>query len=376
MIYLDYTSTTPPREEVLETYNIVSKKYWGNPSALHNFGAEAEHLLKKSRSQILEVLNLKNYEVALTSCATEANNLAIKGVCNQHKWRGRHVITTSIEHASVYSVFRELEENGFDVTYLPVNRDGRISVEDLKKALRKDTILVSIMHVNNEVGTIMPIEEIGQVLKNYPKIIFHADIVQSLGKINVDLETYKVDLASMSAHKIYGLKGTGALFYRKGLELAPQITGGPQEKKLRAGTTDTASAVSLAKAIRLIMEERDSNYDYVLGLNKKVRSILESCDGVVINTPEEAASPFILNFSVQGIKPETFVHALGERGIYVSTKSACSSKSSKPSRILKAMGLPKEISNYSIRISLSHLTTNQQIDTLEKELPQLIHALK
>jgi len=375
MIYFDYTATTPVNEEVLASYIQTTKTYWGNPSSLHKFGVRADNLLNLARKQMCELLDANNHDVIFTSSATEASNLAIKGVAYRYQERGKHLITTVVEHPSVYNTFFSLEKEGFEVTFLEVDNTGRINIEDLKKAIRKDTILVSMMHVNNEVGTIMPVIEAGEIIKNYYKIIYHVDIVQALGKIPVSLREINADLASISAHKIYGLKGSGALFIRKGLELEPQTLGGSQEFNLRAGTVDVPSAVALAKAMRLILTDLEKNYDYVRVLNNKMRSILSKYEKIVINSPVEHCSPYIINFSLKGIKGETFVHALEKHDIYVSTKSACSSKNNKASRVLLAMGRSQELASNEIRISLSHLTTLEEIDIFDNVLQVVMQEL-
>ncbi len=376
MIYLDYTSTTPVRDEVLESFVQTTKNFWGNPSSLHKFGVLADNLLGIARKQMCELIDASNHEVIFTGSATEASNLAIKGIAYQNKSRGKHIITTVVEHPSVYNTFEKLKEEGFDVDYLKVNKDGRIIVDELRKMIRKDTILVSMMCVNNEIGSIMPILEVGKLLKEHHKISFHVDIVQALGKIPVSLNKMNIDLASISAHKIYGLKGSGALFIRKGLEIIPQLTGGSQEFNLRAGTVDVPSAVALAKAMRLIIEDLEKNYQYVVKLNKKVRDILSEFPKLIINSPLDNCSPFIINCSLRGIKGETFVHAFEKHEIYISTKSACSSKQNKPSRVLKELGLGDELASNEIRISLSHLTTMEEIDQFAKVLKEVYNQLK
>ncbi len=376
MIYLDYTSTTPVRDEVLESFIKTTKNFWGNPSSIHKLGLISENLLTMARGQMKDLIDAKNYEVIFTGSATEASNLAIKGICFQNATRGKHIITTLVEHPSVFNTFKQLESEGYEVTFLQVDKDGRINVEDLEKSLRDDTILVSIMYVNNEIGTIMPIEEIGEILSKFPKIAYHVDIVQALGRLPVRLADMQIDLATLSAHKIYGLKGSGALFIKKGLMLKPQQIGGSQEFNLRAGTVDVPSCVALAKAMRLIIEDIDENYKYVKRLNIQLRKILSNYQQIVINSPIENCSPFIINCSLRGIKSETFVHAFEKSKIYFSTKSACSSKKNEPSRILRAIGLDEELSTNEIRFSLSHLTTSQEIITFENTLQEVIKELK
>lgn len=375
MIYLDYASTTPVNEEVLKSFNIVNTKYWGNPSALHKYGALAESLLEKARKNILNTMNANNYNLLFTSCATEANNLAIKGVAHQYKWRGKHIITTSIEHPSVFNVFKFLENEGYEVTYLSVNDKGLIDIEELKRAIKDDTILVSTMHVNNEVGAMQPIQEIGELLSNYPKVFYHVDLAQSIGKIKYELDDIKVDFASISAHKIYGLKGSGALFLRKSIAISPQLNGGSQEFNIRAGTTDVASAVALAKALRLVYNDINKNYEYVSNLRETIISKINSLKRCVLNSPKEKASPYIINFSVPGKKPETIIHAFEEYEIYLSTQSACSSKKQKPSRVLEAMGLSEDRCNSSLRISLSHLTSEEEIDEFIRVLSIIVETI-
>ncbi|QVK19479.1 cysteine desulfurase [Mycoplasmatota bacterium] len=376
MIYFDYTSTTPVREEVLESFIKTNKNFWGNPSSLHKFGVLSDNILALAREQMRQLIDAKNYEVVFTGCATEASNLAIKGIAYKNAYRGKHIITTVVEHPSVFHTIETLKEEGFDVSVLQVDSNGRINLEELKNTIRKDTILVSMMYVNNEIGTIMPIKEVGDLLKKYHKITFHVDIVQALGKLPVYLNEMNIDLASLSAHKIYGLKGSGALFIRKGINLTPQQIGGTQEFHLRAGTVDAPSAVALAKAMRLIIEDIDNNYEYVVKLNQRMRNILSMYPNIIINSPREHCSPFIINCSLKGIKGETFVHAFEKHEIYFSTKSACSSKVNEPSRVLKAIGLDDELTRNEIRISLSHLTTYHEIDTFEEVLKEVIEELK
>ena len=229
MIYFDNSATTKPYQEVLDSFLKVSSTYFGNPSSLNGLGSQAEKLLTQAREQVADLLNVKTTEVFFTSGGTESNNLAVKGTALMHKQRGRHLITSSIEHPSVSKAMEQLEENGFEVTYLPVDNQGRVYIGDVEKAIRNDTILVSIMHVNNEVGTIQPIKEIGNLLKKYPHVLFHVHAVQGMGKIHLKLHGFGVDLCSLSAHKFHGLKGTGALFIREGIKLAPLLSGGEQE---------------------------------------------------------------------------------------------------------------------------------------------------
>ncbi|SFB17643.1 MULTISPECIES: cysteine desulfurase family protein [unclassified Bacillus (in: firmicutes)] len=354
MIYFDNSATTKPYDEVLHSFMKVASEYFGNPSSLHALGGQAEKLLNQARGQIAELLDVQSSEIYFTSGGTESNNLAIKGGALFYKKRGRHLITTSIEHPSVKAAMAQLEQEGFEVTYLPVSSDGKVSVEDVEKAIRKDTVLISIIHVNNEVGTIQPIEEIGKLLGNYPKILFHVDHVQGIGKVPLQLKSSRVDLCSFSAHKFHGLKGTGLLYMKNGIHLAPLFSGGNQENKLRSGTENVAGAVSMAKALRMVLERQNQYGERIQEIKSIVRDEIGRLHNAVINTPEHHSAPHILNFSFPGVKPEVIVHALGQQNIFVSTTSACSSKTKKPSPTLLAMGKSPKIAESSIRISFSY----------------------
>lgn len=375
MIYFDNSATTKPYQDVLDSFVKVSTSYFGNPSSLNGLGVQAEKLLTQAREQVAQLLKVKAKEVFFTSGGTESNNLAVKGTAMMHKQRGRHIITSSIEHPSVGKAMEQLEENGFEVTYLPVDRYGRVQIEDVKKAIRKETILVSIMHVNNEVGTIQPIKEIGCLLKNYPNIIFHVDAVQGIGKVHLDLYEFGVDLCSISAHKFHGLKGTGALFIREGITLAPLLSGGEQETSIRSGTENVAGAVAMAKALRITFENRDAGMDKMKKIHMLLKEGISNMEGIHIHTPENNKAPHILNFSIPGIKSETFIHALEQEEIYVSTTSACSSKKKSPSKTLLAMGVSRICADSAIRISLSYENTVEEaitvVDAVKKVTKQL-----
>lgn len=357
MIYFDNSATTKPYKEVVDSFMKVSMEYFGNPSSLHGIGGEAEKLLSKGRKQIAELLDVKPSEILFTSGGTESNNLAIKGAAFMHRNRGNHIITTAIEHASVRETIQQLKEEGFSVTVIPVDESGRIKVEDVEEAITDETILVSVMHVNNEVGTIQPIEEIGALLKNYPKILFHVDHIQGVGKVPLNLYGCSIDLCSFSAHKFHGLKGTGFLFIRDGVKITPLFTGGSQERRQRSGTENVAGMVALAKALRITLEKEEKELNRVLSVKETLRKGLEKIEGITIHTPVKHSAPHILNFSVRGFKAEVFVHALEEKNIYVSTTSACSSKKSAGSSSLIAMGVPEELAKSAVRVSLSYDNT-------------------
>ncbi len=376
MIYLDNSATTKPLPEVMDSFVKVSKEFFGNPSSLHGIGGQSEKLLSQARSQVARLLSVKQNEIFFTSGGTEGNNLAIKGISFAYKDRGRHLITTAVEHASVRESFKQLEGMGFEVTEIPVDSIGRVHVEDIEKAIRPDTTLISVMHVNNEVGTIQPIEEIGQLLKKYPKILFHVDHVQGIGKVPLDLYKCKVDLCTISAHKFHGLKGNGLLFVREGVNIHPLFTGGSQEGKFRSGTENVAGVVSMSKALRLILDKMENNLDQLKKVSNELRSGLEKIDGVVINTSKEFAAPHILNFSIPHVKSEVFVHALEEKNIYVSTTSACSSKQKTISSTLIAMGIPEERAGSAIRLSLSYYNTMDEVKKVLSAVEQTVEGLR
>ncbi len=376
MIYFDNSATTKPKKEVLDTFYKVAENYFGNPSSVHHLGLQAENLLSQARNQIAKLLKTDEQEIIFTSGGTEGNNFIIKGVAEKYRNRGHHMITTMIEHPSVLNTCIQLENSGFDVTYLPVDETGRVRVEDVKKALRKDTILVSIMHVNNEIGSVQPIEKIGELLKNHPKTLFHVDHVQGVTKVPLDFHESNVDFASISSHKFHGLKGTGAIYIRKGLKLAPLLAGGGQERGFRSGTENLAGIVAMAKALRLGMLDYEAKIDTMMDVRDFLINELQLIEGVKMNTPKQNTAPHIINFSVQGFKAEVLVHELEQHGLYVSTTSACSSRTNEPSRTILAMGLGEERATTSIRISLSFDNTKEEAKQAVDIIKQSIKNLK
>jgi cysteine desulfurase len=375
MIYFDNSATTKPYKEVIDSFVKVSTDYFGNPSSLHRLGGLAEQLLLQARKQVAQFLNVKPSEILFSSGGTEGNNLAIKGSAMMYRSRGKHLITTKVEHASVKEAMEQLKEWGFEITYLPVNQDGRVVVEDVEKAIRSDTILVSIIHVNNEVGTIQPVQEIGHLLKNYPKILFHVDYVQGVGKVPLDLYDFGIDLCTISGHKFHGLKGTGALFIREGLQISPLFSGGNQEGKIRSGTENVAGMVAMAKALRLSMEHQENNLETMIQMMDYLRRNLEELPQITIHSPKIGCAPHILNFSIKGLKGEVFVHALEEKGIFVSTTSACSSKTTTVSQTLLSMGTPTDMAKGSIRVSLSYENTMEEAQFVVKAIKDMINHL-
>lgn len=363
MIYLDNSATTKPDSSVLDSYIKINSEFWANPSSMHQFGGEAEILVERARLQAAKILDVKPSEIIFTSGGTESNNIAIKGTARQHKSRGNHIITSVIEHPSVREPFEQLAENGFRVTFLPVDCVGRISIEDLKNAMTNETILVSIMHVNNEIGTIEPIEEIGAVVNEYPKCYFHVDGIQGFGKVPLDLEKSKVDLYSLSAHKFYGLKGTGLLYVRDGIQLSSLLSGGNQERKIRSGTVNVAGAVSVAKAMRVSTEKYSVNRKKMKEMHTFLYKELSKIEGVVMNSPSDNCAPHIVNFSIPELNNEVFARTLEEKQIYVSTTSACSSKTRTLSKVVSQLGKGDKVAGSSVRLSLCYETTQEDIET-------------
>ena len=376
MIYLDYVSTTPLNDEVNKMYQSLLNDYFANADSLYSLGLQTSSLMEKSRSLTAELLNVKQSEIFFTSGATESNNTAIKGCAFQYQNRGKHIITSAIEHSSVYNTCVQLRDVfGFDVDFISVLANGQVNLNELSKKIRPDTILVSIMYVNNEVGSINPIDKIRDIIKVMnPKTKFHVDMVQAMGKIPIDLSI--VDMASFSAHKIYGLKGSGVLYKKESMSLVPLICGGQQESGIRGGTSNTATHTLFAKTLRLVLENQEQHYRYVSTLNHYVREALSQESEVVINTPLEDSSPYILNFSCVGYKPEVILHALESHDCYVSTKSTCSSHQNDVSKTLAAMNLSDDVAKSAIRISFSHLTTKEDIDKFIYHLSSILKTIK
>ena len=373
IIYLDNAATTVVSDEVLEAYNKAKRLYFANPSSIHIPGQEANRMLEKAREQILNILKCNDHELIFTSGATEANNLAIKGFAFKRMNRGKHIIVSNIEHPSVLEVAKQLEENfGFAVTYLPVNKGGIVELETLKKAIRNDTILVSIMAANNEIGSINHIHDIAVFLKNYPLIAFHVDATQAMGKI--DLPYDEIDMISFSGHKIHGLNSSGALIKRKKIELLPLLSGGGQENNYRSGTNDVALAVSLAKAVRLSYEKMDENYKRLEPIANHLKEyILSHPDLYELNSQD---NPYIVNFSLLTKKASVVVEALSSSGIMVSSTSACHAKEEPISYVVLALGKSEKIAHNTIRVSLSDKTTLDDIKQFIETLERIIKGLK
>lgn len=371
MIYLDYSATTPVNDSVLDTYVKVTKNYIGNPNSLHKLGLESSKLINDATRQIKKILDIEEKEIIYTSGASEANNLAIFGVCRKYKNRGKHIITTRLEHSSVSECFNELEKEGFRVSYVEIDGDGRVKLDDLKSLICDDTILVSICAVNSEIGLMQDLDGIGNLLKKYPKVIFHSDITQAIGKVKLNL--WNVDMASMSSQKFYGMKGVGALLKNKNLEIEPIIYGGKSTTIYRSGTPATALIVSMSKSLRLVYEDFEEKYAHVLELSNYLKQKLQLIDGIILNSTS-CSLPHIVNISILNVKPETILHALEEDDIYISTQTACHKAGDLSTSVLE-LTKNELYATHSIRISISYLTTkneiNQFIDTLKEKIDKL-----
>ncbi|MBQ6730543.1 MAG: cysteine desulfurase [Bacilli bacterium] len=374
IIYLDNAATSKVDQEVLDSFNQISLKYYANPSSIHHLGQEANRLLEKSREQILKLLSLSHHDVIFTSGATEANNLALKGYAYANRNRGNHLITTATEHPSVLNTLKKLEEEGFNLTILPVNEKGQIEVNSISSAIRDDTILISVMAVNNETGAINPIKEIGEIIKKYPKIAFHVDMVQTIGKVDVPLEN--VDMLSIAGHKIHGLLGSGVLIKEKKIILKPLLNGGGQENNLRSGTNTLALSASFAKALRIAIEHQKENYKHVKSLADYLLNYLkDNPDKYVINSSCKD-NPYIVNFSLKKHKASVVVEALSNRNIMVSSLSACHSKGEDYSYVVYAMNKDMCLAHNTIRVSFSYENTLEEVETLTKELTSIIKEIK
>lgn len=364
MIYFDNSATTKMAPKALETYSQVVTKIWGNPSSLHKLGDRAHGLLEASRKQVADLLGVNTDEIYFTSGGTESNNTAINGTAWAKREFGKHIITSSVEHASVANTFTELENLGFRVTSLPVDKEGRVNPEDLKAALDKDTTLVSIMGVNNEIGTIQPIKEISEILADYPNIHFHVDNVQALGKgIWDQVFTSRVDMMSFSSHKFHGPRGIGILYKKRGRMLMPLCEGGGQEKGLRSGTENLAAIAAMAKAARLLLTDEKEKADREYAIKEKISKYLAGKPGIHIFSPLKADfAPHILCFALEGIRGETLVHTLEDQDIYISTTSACASKKADEASTLVAMKTPDAIATSAVRLSFDESNTLEEAD--------------
>lgn len=376
-IYLDNAATTKPHPAVVEAVTRALVTDYGNPSSLHGKGVAAERLLTSARDAVARTLGVDLEAIVFTSGGTEANNLAIHGTLAHT--RGRHVVTTTVEHSSVGTPLQTLAERGWSVTALPVDRSGRVSLSELQKALRSDTALVSVMAVNNELGTIQPIDDVGRVVRqhnaNGGRAVFHVDAVQAWGKIPLHPVAWGVDLMSLSAHKIHGPKGVGVLYVRRGVQLTPRQVGGEQEGGVRPGTENAPGIAGLGAAAQLLSTGAEPNLK-VRELSDRLRSGIESLSDARINTDRNASVPHILSATFRGVRGEMLLHRLSQDGLLVSTGSACHSQSVTPSHVLLAIGLSDTDAKSTIRFSLSRFTTASEIDTTVRVLGTAVSELR
>lgn len=369
MVYLDYSATTPVNSQVIDTYSRVCKEFIGNPNSLHRLGVEAKQLIDASSLQIAKILGINSNEIIYTSGASEANNLAIKGICLKYANRGKHIITTELEHSSIIAPLAYLQKEGFEIDFVELDENGVVSLDDLKNKMRDDTLLVSIASINSEVGVRQPIKEISKIVKSNPKTFFHSDVTQSIGKEVVDFSC--LDLASFSAQKFFGMKGIGCLIKKEKIIIEPIIHGGKSTTVFRSGTPATPLIASLAKALRLMYDDFSIKEKKVLELHDYLIEMLKNVD-VYINS-NSCCIPNIVNISLKNIKSETMLHALEADDIYVSTQTACSTGNY--SKAVYAVVRDEERAGKSLRISLSYLTTKEEIDFFIKKLEENILRL-
>ena len=363
MIYFDNSATTKPYPEALATYTEVATRIWGNPSSLHNLGSQATRILEASRKQIAELIGKKAEEIYFTSGGTEGDNWILKGVAFEKAPYGKHIIVSDIEHPAIKESAAWLKTQGFEVDYAPVDARGFVKVDALANLLRPDTTLVSVMAVNNEIGSIQPIHEIVALLEDRPTISFHVDAVQALAKVATEVYLpERVDFATFSSHKFHGLRGVGFVYIKEGKKITPLLTGGGQEKEMRSTTENVAGIAATAKALRLAMENQEAFASKTQQMKEVIRKELSNYPDVTIFSGEDHFAPHILTFGIKGVRGEVVVHAFEEFDIYISTTSACSSKAGKPAGTLIAMGVDKSIAQTAVRLSLDLENDMSQVE--------------
>lgn len=375
---MDHSATTPVAPEVLEAIKPYFSEKFGNASSLHSFGLEAKEALESAREKVAKLLGARPEEIIFTSGGTESDNLALKGIAYKNREKGKHIITTSIEHPAILEVCRKLETQGFEVTYLPVTSDGLVDLAVLENAIRKDTILISVMHANNEVGTIQPLEEIGRLAAE-KDIYFHTDAVQTVGKIPADVDQLGVDLLSLSAHKLYGPKGVGALYIRKGTRIESIVQGGGHERGLRSGTENISGIVGLGRAAELSEGTMSEEARVLTGLRDRLAGqVLERVKDCWINGTMAAGKrlPSNLNFGFRYVEGESLLLFLDSKGIAVSTGSACSSHKLEPSHVLRALGLKAEECHGSLRITLGRSNTEEDVDYVAQSILEAVERFR
>ena len=363
MIYFDNSATTKPYPEALATYTEVATRIWGNPSSLHNLGSQATRILEASRKQIAELIGKKAEEIYFTSGGTEGDNWILKGVAFEKSPYGKHIIVSDIEHPAIKESAAWLKTQGFEVDYAPVDARGFVNVDALANLLRPDTTLVSVMAVNNEIGSIQPIHDIAALLEDRPTVSFHVDAVQALAKVATEVYLpERVDFATFSSHKFHGLRGVGFVYIKEGKKITPLLTGGGQEKEMRSTTENVAGIAATAKALRLAMEKQEAFASKTQQMKEVIRKELANYPDVTIFSGEDHFAPHILTFGIKGVRGEVVVHAFEEFDIYISTTSACSSKAGKPAGTLIAMGVDKSIAQTAVRLSLDLENDMSQVE--------------
>lgn len=375
-VYLDNNATTPIHPDVARAVQPFLREFFGNPSSLHFAGRSVKAPYEKAREQIAALVGANVGEIVITSCGSESNNHAIKGVAYASGGKKGHIITSRVEHPAVLNVCRYLETKGFTVTYLPVDAFGLVDPDDVKRSIRKDTILISIMYANNETGTIMPVADIARIARD-SGVIFHSDMVQAMGKVNIDLSSLGVDLASFSGHKVYAPKGVGALYVREGLEIDNLIHGGHQESGRRAGTENIMGIVALGAACDIAGKEIKEDLERIEGLRRRLlEGILERVEDVRLNGHPTERLPNTLNLSFEFIESESLLVSLDMKGVAVSSGSACSSGSTEPSHVLLAMGIPGNLCQSSLRLSLGRENTEDDVDYALDVIPGVVARLR
>lgn len=382
-VYLDNSATTRVLPEVAQLMTKVMCEDYGNPSSMHRKGVEAENYIRYAKETLAKLLKVSEKEIIFTSGGTESDNMALIGCAMANMRRGRHLITTRIEHPAILQTMAYLESQGFQVTYLPVDKSGRVRIEDLQRAIRPDTILVSIMHVNNEIGALQPIAEAGALIKRMnPNILFHVDAVQGFGKFRIYPKKMNIDLLSVSSHKIHGPKGVGFLYVGEKVKILPITYGGGQQKNMRSGTENVPGIAGMAKAAELMYENLENDVNKLYELKEYFIKGVNGIEGIQINglVPSEAdlrgTAPHVVSVSVAGVRSEVLLHALEDKGIYISAGSACASNKPQTSETLKAIGLQREYWDSTIRFSFSVLTTREEIDYTLQVLFELIPMLR
>ncbi len=375
-IYMDNSATTPVKKEVLDEMLPYFTEKYGNPSSIYSLGSQSKVAIEKAREKVAGALGADKNEIFFTAGGSESDNWAIKGIAFKHRNKGNHIITTKIEHHAILHTCEYLQKNGFEVTYLNVDKDGLIDLDELKNAITYKTILISIMFANNEIGTIQPIKEIGEIARK-ANVIFHTDAVQAIGHVKIDVKELNIDLLSLSAHKFYGPKGIGALYIRKGLQIDPLISGGGQERNKRAGTENVPGIVGLGKAIELAYENLEEHNEKLIRLRERlIKGIEENIKYTKLNGHRKNRLPGNVNFCFEFIEGESLLLSLDMEGIAASSGSACTSGTLDPSHVLLAIGLPHEIAHGSLRLTLGDFNTEEEVDYVIEKLITIVERLR